>query len=487
MPPVLIPVGIALASSAVAVGAGVTTIAAAAITVGTTALAAGVGYIMSPKPDKLTPIDSSTTGDIDVGGAPFNAQRDVLVRQAVAPRRYVYGLCRLGGVVFFQDNDNPYLYVGVALSDGVMDAVLATYFADELIPVDGGGNAASGSRHSGFYTQEVTLGLTTQTSSPMLAAAFPAQAGAEFRQRGVARVVCRLHWGDDASVHNALWGDTVSPTFLARGVRVYDSANPLHSPTDETTWDYSASPPLCLGHALTHAWGVALAHTDIDWPSFQVARTVCAAQMTYNSQTVTTFEMAGVFQAGHSLASQITDMLASFGGALIDVDGKLGLVVDGARTAVWTITDDDIVEFGEFVHAGDYADTFNAVKAHYFDALSDGKEATTPVYEIAAAVTADGLRETSIDLSFVPATHSAQILAYRELQRSRAGKRLSLTLSDAALFLAVLDRVAVTSTDASFVNGDYEVVQVELAQFGAVVHLREYPTAAYADPSTYLV
>jgi len=99
----------------------------------------------------------------------------------------------------------------------------------------------------------------------------------------------------------------------------------------------------------------------------------------------------------------------------------------------------------------------------------------------------EGLRETSLDLRYAAKTHSAQILAYRELIRSRAGKRTTLTLSDAAIYLQPLDRVTLSSSDASFLSGSYEVMQVDMAQFGVIVQLREYASDAYADPSTYLV
>lgn len=484
MPPVLIPVALTAAAGAAGVALGVTTVTAVALSVGVTAVAAGVGYLTAPQANETAATDTSSATSITT--APVNAQRDIAVRQAVPPRRYVYGSCRIGGVIFFQDNNNPYLYIGVAISDGVIEAVDSVWFADNLIELDSSGAAAVGSIYYGALNVEVTDGDSDEAASTTLLTAF-STLDSTFRQRGVARAVCKLYYGDDAAEHSALWGDSVSPSFSVRGVRMYDPRDIYSVETDEGTWSYSANPALAVAHALTHAWGVALDSTDIDWDSFGDCADLCDATITYNAASVATYEIAGVFQAGSELASQITDMLASFGGVLIDVSGKIGCRMDESRSSVWTITDDDIIEFGEFAHAGAYENTYNAIKARFFDADSDGAEDTTPVYEMTYEQALEGLRETAIDLRFAAKTHSAQILAYKELMRSRAGKRLSLTLSDAGMYLQALDRVTISSTDASFINGDYEVLQVDLAQFGVIVQMREYPTDAYASPSTYLV
>lgn len=486
MPPVIIPVAAAAAIGAVGVAIGTTTIAAAALTVGVTAVTAGVGYLMAPKSQEAVTADLASE-TVARRVAPANAQRDITIRQSVPPRRYVYGACRIGGVVVFQDNANPYLYIVTVLSDGVIESVDGVTFGDVSVPLESDGSAQLGTIYYTFYNLDWTDGDSDEVVSPLLPLNTFDVVTSTFRQRGVARAVSRLNWGVDAAAHSALWGDSVSPQFDVRGVKVHDPRDLYSVETDEGTWSYSANPALCVAHALTHAWGVALSTNDIDWDSFGDAADKCDATITYNSQSVALFEMAGVVQAGVELSSQLTDMLAGFGGVLINVNGKIGVRLDEERSSVWTVTDDDIIEFGEFTHASDAADTYNAIKARFFDADNNGIEATTPVYDLPYSIAEDGLRETAIDLRFCAKTHSAQILAYRELFRSRAGKRLRLTLSDAALYLQALDRITIQSDAAPFVDGDYEVVQVDLSQFGATVQLREYPTDAYANPSTYLV
>lgn len=486
MPPVVAVVAAAVIPAAIGVAVGAVTLGAALVS---TAVSVGLGlasYALQPKPESPPPdpVDSIL---VSPNAAPINGARNVPIRQATPPRRFVYGQCRVGGAIFFQDNDNPSLYIATALSDGVIEGVVAVYFGDTLIPVDGSGDAVEGSAYYQKFNLEWDDGADDQTASAVLLAAFPSALTSDFRQRGVARAVVTLDWGDDAQEHSVLWGDSVTPTFLVQGVKVYDPREVSHDVDDPTTWEYSSNPALCVAHALMHAWGVALDPDDIDWDTVADAADVCDTTLTYNRETRKIFELAGVFQAAADIAPQIAEMLSAFGGVIIFNDGKYGIYADEAKTSVWTITDQDIIEFGEFTHAGELRNTWNAIKARYYDADQGGVQVTTPVYEDSTAVAAEGLRETSVELKFTPSSHSAQILAYRTLQRSRDGRTLSLTVSDAGLFVRPFETITLSSAAAPFLNGTYEVIQVDLAQVGCIMQLRGYASAAYDTPSGYLV
>lgn len=486
MPPVVAVVAAAVIPAVIGVAVGAVTLGAALVS---TAVSVGLGlasYALQPKPEAPAPdpVDSVLQSP---AAAPINGQRQIPVRQATPPRRYVYGKCRVGGAVFFQDNDNPNLYIGTALSDGVIESVDAVYFGDVNIPLDGSGDAVSSSEYTGRFSLEWDDGATDQTASATLLAAFPSLIDSDFRQRGVARAVVTMEWGDDAQQHSVLWGNSVTPSFLVRGVQVYDPREVSHDVADPTTWGYSSNPALCVAHALMHAWGVALSSDDIDWDTVEAAADVCDATLTYNGETRKIFELAGVFQAAADIAPQIAEMLSAFGGVIVFNDGKYGIYADESRSSVWTVTDDDIIEFGEYTHAGELRNTWNAIKARYYDSDQGGVQITTPVYEDSTAISAEGLRETSLDFKFTPASHSAQILAYRTLQRSRDGRTLSLTVSDAGLFVRPFELITVSSDAAPFLNGTYEVIQIDLAQVGCVMQLRGYASAAYDAPSGYLV
>ena len=446
--------------------------------------------------DEMTPSEPLGVASTETATAPAkavepNSARSVAVRQAVPPRQFAYGECRIGGAVFFEDADNPYLYIGTALSDGPIDAITGVYFGNQQITLaaespSGQAAALAGTIYAGNFNMSYRLGTSTQTADPLLAGFVPA-VPANFWQRGVACGVVRLHWGQDSATHQVLWGQSLSPSFSGRFRKVYDPRNGTHNINDPTTWTYSANPALCVADALTRAWFVGLGTTYVDWASVAAAANACDVTTTYNATSVPLFTIAGVFRSENNMASQIDEMLASFRGCITFSDGKYKISADAPRTAVWDITDDDILEFVDHVHGASYAAAYNAIKATYFDASDSGRQGTTPVYEDATAVAAEGVRETAIDLPFCPAEHSAQILAYRKLKEIRNGRRLTLRVSDAAMALDAFELVTVSSASLPFINGTWQIDQIDMTDDGYILAMREYIPALYADPTTYLV
>ena len=171
------------------------------------------------------------------------------------------------------------------------------------------------------------------------------------------------------------------------------------------------------------------------------------------------------------------------GGAITFDDGLYSIHADTTKTSVWTITDDDIYEFGDIQIDVDSADLYGSISAEYGDSNDAGKVNITPTY------TADSAkRKTSVSLLFASQSHSAQILAYRALVNSRAGAPFSLSVSDAALWLTPFkDLITISSTALPLINGDYKVLQVDLQQVGCAIKLQRYDSAAYNNPTGYLV
>lgn len=479
MPPVIFAILGTAVAAGIGVAVGVTTLTAAIISVATAAAAAGLNFALSEAPETgaLTPQSASKSA------APANGERSVLFRQATPPRRFVYGNCRTGGCLFFEENDNPSLYVGTLISDQAIGAIDAVHFGDTAIAVDGSGNAVTGTIYTGYFSLEKGLGGTSQATSALLATAFPAVATPEFRQYDVARAVCRLKWGADASAHSTLWGGSIEPVYNVRGVKVYDPRNVAHDVNDRATWAYSDNPALCVAHAITNVWHTAIDPDYIDWDSVASAADVCDVTLTYGGATVKTFTLAGVVQADAEIAGQIAGMLAAMGGSITFDDGVYSIHADAARASVWTATDNDILEIGEIQHDIETANLYGAVSAEFFDANDAGRSNVTPTYTIDAAQ-----RKTSANFTFCAASHSAQILAYRQLVKSRQGGEFTIVLSDAALWLTpFVDLITISSAALPIIDGDYEVQQVDLQQHGCAVKVRRYASGAYAAPAGYLV
>jgi hypothetical protein len=478
--PVFIPIALALATGAAGFAFGAVSLTAAIINVGFTALAAGYSYLTRPK-SASTPTAS----------APANEQRNVPVSQATPSRTYAYGNVRTGGAIFFQDNNNPYLVAGSLLSDGAgsgIESVDAAFVGGTFIPVDGSGDAVAGNLFHNRFTLEWTQGLDSQTASAIILAQFPGQVDSTFRQQGVARAVVKLHWGADSTEHEALWGPGLNPSFQIRGLRVYDPRDLGQDFNDPTTYLYSDNPALCIAHALTKAWGVAIGYNDIDWPSVAEAANVCDVEIVYGGVPVKIFTLAGIFQSGVDVGSQLMDMLQSMRGRITYRNGKYSLLADAARDPLSVkVTDADVLELGEYSFGAETRARFNAISAKYFNAGDAGQPATTAPYVLSAAVATEGLRETSLNLSFTAQTHSAQIIAYRELIEGRDGRGVTVRLTDAWLYLSPGDVIEIDTKEVTFINGLYTVMQVDLEEVGASIVLKGYAPEVYADPSAYLV
>lgn len=485
-PQVLIPVAGAALIGGLGVGIGAVTIGSALLSVAATALAAGVSYLTAPSAGKPKPGTVAVNASQDIVSM-ANQQRNVPVSQPVPPRRFAYGNCRISGVLFFEDNANPNLCIGMALSDGTIQSVDATYFGDTLIPVDGSGLATSATIYDGKFKREWTAGLSSQTASAILLANFPAL-NSDFRQRGVARFIAQMDWGDDAAEHTTLWGDSISPSVLGKWLLVYDPRDNTQDPTNPLTWKFSSNPVLHTAHALTNAWGVALDQAnDFDWTMTATSANTCDVGVTVGGQTLPMFRGAGIFEADTNFGSQIADMMTAYRGKIVYRAGKYGIIADKARSSVWTVSEDDLIQLGEFTSGAEKGAAFASATAKYYDTLgTGGNMRTTPVYKLPSVIATEGDRRLVPTLPFTPDAHSAQIIAFRELLQTRDGRAVTLNLSDAALYLIPTDVITINFPSAPFLNGDWSVEQVDLAEVGAAVTLSGYSPDVYADPSTYL-
>lgn len=493
--PVAIAVGFAAATGAAGVAIGVTTFAAAALSVAATAVVATASYFLTPRAAAASFTTAglnsgASTGSAATfapisspGGASLNAARSLTVRQPLPPRRFVYGACRVSGAVFFQDVANPDLYIGVAISDGPIQAVDALYLGEDQIPVDGSGDATAGTRFFNLLSVEYGLGTATQAVSALLASAFSLVATSDFRQSGVARAVLSMSWGANAENHNFVYGAGIEPVFDVRGVLVGDPRDVALTKGDPSNYVYSNNPALCVLHAAVNSWHSELDYSDFNLASVEAAADDCDATIETPQGTKKIFTLAGVFQADAPIATQLADMLGSFGGVLTFVDGKYEIHADKDRASVHTFSDDDILGLEQYQFAAAPEDIFDAIKAVYFDTSNNSRRNTTPVIEIAGAAAP---RETSIELPFTPETHSAQIIAYRALQEGRNGGEIVLRMSDAALYLNPAEVFTINSDALSIINGEYKCVQVDLAPIGCIVVAKKKVADAYATPSTYL-
>jgi hypothetical protein len=496
MPPVLIPIALAVATGALGVAVGAVSIGAAFVSVAATAVAAGYSYLTQQRvsgtitPSSTPTLEQSNYADQTRTGnaaANINLARPFALRQPTPPRRFAYGRLRVGGAVLFQDAVNPYLCIVSALSDGEIGGIDALYLGEEPVTLDGSGDAVIGTRYYDMVSAELdSIGSAAQTRSALLYSVFTATASS-FRQQGIARGVVMLDWGSDAAQHNYVYGTGADPAYLIRGMKVHDPRDATCSATDSSTWIYSDNPALCVAHAMVNAWGVGVDQSYIDWESVAEAADACDYEITFGGSAFKRFTLAGVVQSDVPLAQQLAQMLTTFNGAISYSDGLYRVKAFEGGDVVTTITDDDILGVEDFSHEAPAAGVFSAIKATYYDASDSGRKLVTPVIDRATYFGDSVARETAVDLPFTPNGFSAQILAYRRLVASRTELPLTIRLRDHCLYLDVGDFFAIDSDSMPFLAGSWRVYQVDLSGIGCIVTARKYFADVHADPTSYLI
>jgi hypothetical protein len=202
----------------------ITTIAGLVLTTGTMFVVNGLMGLLSKK------------------GTP--AQNQLLtVRQAVAPRRVIYGSVRAGGIITFiaLDSTGQYLYLVITLTGHEVSAINTMYFDNIPIALDGNGDATNvtsgnGLNYYGYVHAEKNLGTTGQSAFAGLVAATVGWTTAH-RQRGCAGVYVRLKF--NASLFNGL----PNITFDIDGRKCYD-------PRSTSTY-FTQNVALCINDYLT--------------------------------------------------------------------------------------------------------------------------------------------------------------------------------------------------------------------------------------------
>ena len=193
----------------------------------TLAASYAIGRVLSPK------MRNSLTN-----GSPLDLTRDPLT-----PRRIAYGECRLGGAIRFHfetgGNNNQYLYLIIVWNAHPSKAIDELYFNDELVPLDGSGNATG--TYAGLVRCTHHLGAWDQAAD----ANFVSELGGTIfttndRLRGCTYSALRLKQ-DQAKFPTGL------PVITAKGRwRIpYDPRDESQSPTDPSTWVYTNNAKVC--------------------------------------------------------------------------------------------------------------------------------------------------------------------------------------------------------------------------------------------------
>lgn len=399
----------------------------------------------------------------------------VTSRQALAPRRIVYGRTRVGGtIVFMQATDsNKYLHMIVTLAGHEIDAVESIYFNDDLLSLDGSGNVSSGT-YSGKAKIESKLGTADQTAFANLVSASGGKWTSDHRLRGIACLYIRLEY--DSNVYPS---GIPNITAVIRGKKVYDPRSAT------TVW--SANPALCVANYITDSvYGIGSDYaTEINETALIAAANVCDEDVSLSGGgTENRYESHGAFDSNVTPESVINQMLTSMSGKAI-WSGGVWKILAGAYTAPTLVFDEDDLSGGIKVQSlVSRRETFNSIKGVFASPANNYVLTDFPSIVSDTAITADNGEQVWKDVQF-PFTTSAtmaQRLAKIDLLKARQQITVQLPLKLVGLKAQVGDIVGITNERMGWTSKAFEVTEMGIINgevMGVEMSLREMASNVY--------
>ena len=468
MPAVVVPLVAAVAGAAASAGLATTlgTIGAAiaGALIATTISVAG-SLIFRPRAPK----------------APTFAPQDrsVSVRQPITAWRVIYGRARVGGAItFMQSTDNnTNLHLVITLAGHEVHAIDDIYFGDEIIPLDGSGNATG--KYAGKVRIKKALGTAAQTAYADLVAESSGRWTSDHRQRGRASIYVRLTYDQD------LFASGIpNITAIVRGKKVYD-------PRTATT-AYSANAALCLADYLTDATrglGVDYA-TRIDATALTAAANICdEAVPILPSGTESRYECNGAFETSQRPRDVIAQLAAAMAGRATFASGRWKIYAGAYVAPTITLTESDLRGPIRVASRTSRRDLFNGVKGVFIDPDRNWQPTDFPAQTSAGFVAEDNgeVIWRDVEMPWTISPSMAQRLARIELRRARQQITVQMQAKLTAYRLLAGDIVGITNARFGWTNKAFEVADLRFAvadegggpALGVDLQLREIASTVY--------
>jgi hypothetical protein len=397
------------------------------------------------------------------------------LREAAAPREYVYGEVRKGGVITYLEatgTNNKFLHMIISLAGHELQSIDDIYINDEIVALDGNGFVTSSPWNSKIRIQKF---LGNQTTAPASLLAESTQVDANFIGRGIAYLYIRMEYDQDVFANGI-------PLFTAKvkGKKVFD-------PRTSTT-AYSANAALCIRDYLVTDYGMADVGATDD-TVFSVAANVCGEVVPKaGGGTEPRYEMNGVISAALAPGDILQSMMTSCAGTLFWGQGKWQLKPGYYSAPAKTFTLDDLRGPISLSTRTSRRDNFNIVRGKFNNAAARWITSDYPELRSAAFIAEDGGLENALDIEFPLTTSAAMVqrLAKLTLFRGREQMAFSADFSMAAFNVQVGDIIALTNPRYGWVAKDFEVIGWRFFADGDAgdlrvnLSLRETSAAAFA-------
>jgi hypothetical protein len=470
-------------TSLLALGLGVSSLAATAIAVG---LSVGASLLnKKSKPPKNSP------EALDRLRANLDPR---------TPRKTAVGITALATDIRDEEftDDQTYFHRFIVCASHKVESIDEIWFDDERVWSSSGGVEGEA---SGYLTVATRL-----EGSAANAINISSRMGSTRRYTGLAYVHLRYKLTGNSKKAESPYagGITTRITIRGKGAALPDPRDPSQDMDDQSTWvwddDACRNPALALlfyllGYRITNpttseellAVGKGIPANRIDLDSFAVAANICDEEIgKVGGGTEPRYRCDGVWSEGDSPTTVMDMLKATMNADLDDVGGKLRLTIfhDDLADVAAEFDDGDIIDAFEWQSVPPLDQTFNIVQGAYTDGSDVGlyQQVDYPRQEAASP---DGIdRISTFNLPMVESVGQAQRLAAMRLERQRYGAVFSAEFQATAWKVQKNSIVKLTFAQTGFVEKLFRVAEMEIRQDGVVpMTLVEENAAIYTPPS----
>jgi hypothetical protein len=389
--------------------------------------------------------------------ASFEAQlRDnlVTVRQPITHWQWIHGRVRVGGALTFaHESADENLHLIITLAGHACHEIEAVQFNDELVPLDGSGNATG--KYAGYVRILKSLGDESGQPFPALVAESEGKWTDAHRQSGRAKLYVRLTFSAD-----------LFPTGIPNITAVVKGKADIYDPRTATRV-YTDNPSLCMADLLcAPVWLAADYATEIDDAQLIAAANIDDETVSLAAGgTEARYTLNGAFAVNADTRSVLNKMLSANGGRCYYIGGVFRFHPAAYATPTVTLDEDDLRSVPQVSPRLSASDLCNRVKGVYVAEGNLWQPSDFPPVTNATYLAEDNDEPSwrELDLPFTKSTATGQRIAKVELERVRQQISVQWPGKLTAYALQPGDTVKISFSMLGWSEKVFEVVGAALA------------------------
>lgn len=449
MPPIVSWIGAQLALYAGTVGTIGTMMYIYAQVIGTVLLvAASVAYSAAQQ----RKLKKSLSGMGSGGG--LDQGRTLMVRDPVASHRIIYGEVLVSGPLAFihtSGTKNEYLHLVITLAAHECESLGDIYFNDEVVPLDGSGNATG--TFAGYARVKKFLGIAAGERDLDLESESGGIWTSAHLGKGRARLHVRLK-------HNLDLFPNGMPVVkcLVKGRKVYDPR------TATTAWSDNSA--LCtLDFLMDAVYGKGIALARIDTTEVNTAANICDESVVLDdASTEKRYTCNGTVDTAVDPNDTVLDIANSMAGHVCET-GKYWTIRAGAYiTPTLEFTDADIVSPVSILPRQSRQDSYNGVRGTFIGPINQYAPADFPSVKNDTYKSKDGNKRLwkDVEYNFTDSPATAQRLAKIDLEVGRQQVIVTADFSLKALQCKPGSIINLTRSKQGWTSKPFEVLKWDL-------------------------